>query len=429
MTSLTPLHRTPPIAPRPSVGVSREPLARLHQPAYGRRAARLSHLAAAAIVAVAGLLPPSARAADPKAQACSPADIAAAVERAGEELRRFNAENTPKLQAKLRALKAARGWSDADYERRSIDLLHDNRIATYDRRASDILARIDALGVTSASTTTATATECAKVGQLQAATRELLATMKAKADYTQARLDTQIAAATPPPAPTAPARVTPPPAAPPRQAKEPPKDWKSATSTAPIPAERGSPPQSPVSEPAAPAPSAPSPAWPEQGPPPQAGYTIDEIREVSRGFFGTISTELASVIEHAFRKSGRPTAYILGTEGGGAFLAGLRYGEGTLYLRSGGSQKIYWQGPSLGSDIGASGSRTMFLIYRADTPDRLYRRFTGIDGSAYFVGGVGLTFLTDGTVLMAPIRSGVGFRLGASIGYIRFSPTPTWNPF
>ncbi len=159
------------------------------------------------------------------------------------------------------------------------------------------------------------------------------------------------------------------------------------------------------------------------------GYTIDEIREATRGFFGTVSTSLASVIEHAFRKGGRPTAYVLGNEGGGAFLAGLRYGEGTLYLRNGGSQKVYWHGPSIGYDVGAEGSRTLFLIYELHEPNSLFRRFTGVDGSAYLVGGVGMTLLKGGAVTMAPIRSGLGLRLGASIGYVRFSSRPTWNPF
>ena len=163
--------------------------------------------------------------------------------------------------------------------------------------------------------------------------------------------------------------------------------------------------------------------------PEEAGYNIDEIREISRGFFGTISTELGSVLEYAFSNAGRPDGYVLGTEGGGAFLAGLRYGSGKLYMRSGGSSDIYWHGPSIGTDIGASGSRTMFLIYRVHAPEALYRQFTGIDGSAYFIGGVGITFLKGGPVTMAPIRTGLGFRLGANIGYIRFTPRPTWNPF
>jgi hypothetical protein len=168
---------------------------------------------------------------------------------------------------------------------------------------------------------------------------------------------------------------------------------------------------------------------PQGAGPAEEGYTIDEIRSATRGFFGTVSTGLASVIEYAFAKSGRPTAYVLGNEGGGALIAGVRYGKGTLYLRDGGRREVYWHGPSIGYDLGAEGSKTMFLIYRLRDPERLFSGFTGVDGSAYVVGGVGVTFLTDGKVLMAPIRSGLGLRLGANIGYIRFTPQATWNPF
>ena len=188
----------------------------------------------------------------------------------------------------------------------------------------------------------------------------------------------------------------------------------------------------PAFEPPAPGdpPGAPYALPPGDGiPHAQDGYTIDEIRAATQGFFGTISTSLASVIEHAFKQAGRPTAYVLGKEGGGAFLAGLRYGEGTLYLRTGGTQQVFWHGPSIGYDVGAEGSRTLFLIYNLDEANSLFRRFTGVDGSAYLVGGVGMTLLKGGPVLMAPIRSGLGLRLGASIGYVRFTPRPTWNPF
>lgn len=178
-------------------------------------------------------------------------------------------------------------------------------------------------------------------------------------------------------------------------------------------------------------PYSPGPGPGSEGYVEEEGYTIEEIRDATRGFFGTISTNLAAVIEHAFSKSGRPTAYILGQEGGGAFLAGLRYGDGTLYMRSGGPQmqKIYWHGPSVGYDFGAEGSRTLFLIYKMHSPSEMYRAFTGIDGSAYVVGGVGLTFLKGGPVTMAPIRTGIGLRIGANLGYVRFTPQQTWNPF
>jgi hypothetical protein len=163
--------------------------------------------------------------------------------------------------------------------------------------------------------------------------------------------------------------------------------------------------------------------------PEEESYTIEEIQEATRGFFGSISTNLAAVIEHAFRSWGRPTGYVLGSEGGGALLAGLRYGEGTLYLRRGGERTVYWHGPSLGYDLGAESSRTMFLIYRLHEPEQLFRRFIGVDGSAYILGGVGVTLLKGGPVIMAPIRTGLGLRVGANVGYIRFTPDATWNPF
>ena len=119
------------------------------------------------------------------------------------------------------------------------------------------------------------------------------------------------------------------------------------------------------------------------------GYSIDEIMAASAGFFGKVSANLGAVIEYLFQNSGRPTGYVLRSEGGGALLAGVRYGSGTLYLRSGGSQTIYWHGPSLGTDVGAAVAKTLFLIYRLGSPEQMFASFTGIDGSAYLVGGVG----------------------------------------
>lgn len=362
----------------------------------------------------------AATASAPHAQACTDDEVARVVDAAGASLRAFNTGNAPKLQAKLRQLKTKRGWSDGEFEERSIDVLHDARVEELDRQANEILTRIDTLGSSSTGKP-----DCARLGDIQAASVELLATMRAKSSYIIARADALIedrpvqppsgAAALPSP-PKGPSRPAAPPAgkaspaAPPPAAKstETASNWSTVTRN-----------ERPV------VPPAPIPPGAEVA----DGYTIDEIREATRGFFGQLSTGLASVIEHAFKRSGRPTAYVLGQEGGGAFLAGLRYGDGTLYLRQGGSQPIYWHGPSIGYDVGAAGSRTIFLIYKARTADDLYRRFIGLDGSAYVVGGVGITFLTNGDVVMAPIRSGIGLRLGASIGYVRFTPRPTWNPF
>jgi len=172
--------------------------------------------------------------------------------------------------------------------------------------------------------------------------------------------------------------------------------------------------------------TAPAPRY-EDGAP--GGYSSREILDTGHSFFGSISKGLAGAVEYVFQKLGRPNGYILGQEAGGAFVAGLRFGEGTLYTRDAGTRRIYWQGPSIGWDAGAEGSKVMMLVYNLTDPEEIYQRFGGVDGSAYLVGGVGVTFEKSGDVIVAPIRAGVGLRLGANVGYLKYTRTPTWNPF
>ena len=158
-------------------------------------------------------------------------------------------------------------------------------------------------------------------------------------------------------------------------------------------------------------------------------YGPDELVGAGHRFFGSVSRGLASVIERAVSQWGLPNGYVLGEEGSGAFVAGLRYGEGTLYTKNAGDLRVYWQGPSVGFDCGGDGARTMVLVYKLPATDAIYQRFAGIDGSAYIIGGFGMTALTANGIVLVPIRSGVGLRLGANIGYLKFTPRATWNPF
>lgn len=158
-------------------------------------------------------------------------------------------------------------------------------------------------------------------------------------------------------------------------------------------------------------------------------YTQNEIVRVGHRFFGGVSSGLASAVEWAFQKSGRPNGYILGQDAGGAIVAGLRYGEGRLYTKDAGEHKVFWQGPSVGYDFGAEGSKVMVLVYNLRDPSEIYERFGGVQGAAYVVGGVGVQLQKAGHVTLAPIRSGVGLRLGANVGYLKYTRNPTWNPF
>jgi hypothetical protein len=158
-------------------------------------------------------------------------------------------------------------------------------------------------------------------------------------------------------------------------------------------------------------------------------YLPGEIVDTGHKFFGTVSRSLASLVEKAGSQWGQPNGYVLGQEAGGALFAGLRYGEGTLYTKNAGDLRVYWQGPTLGWDVGGEGARTMMLVYNLPATRAIYQRFGGVDGSAYLVGGFGMTALTIGDVTVVPIRSGVGLRLGANVGYLKFTPSATWNPF
>lgn len=160
-----------------------------------------------------------------------------------------------------------------------------------------------------------------------------------------------------------------------------------------------------------------------------ATYSTNEIVNAGHQFFGKVSQGLASVVERAVGKYGQPNGYILGEEGSGALAIGLRYGEGQLFTKNAGVHKVYWQGPSLGWDFGGDGARTMMLIYNLPRIEAIYRRFVGVAGSAYLVGGFGMTVLSNQNIFVVPVRAGVGARLGVNVGYLKFRDKATWNPF
>ena len=177
-----------------------------------------------------------------------------------------------------------------------------------------------------------------------------------------------------------------------------------------------------------------NPPPPSNAPPPpppgqaESRFSSNELLASGHRFFGGVSRGLAQIVEKAVSQWGLPNGYILGEEASGAFIAGLRYGEGILYTKNAGDLKVFWQGPSLGFDAGGEGARTMMLVYNLPATQAIYERFGGIDGSAYFIGGFGMTALTANNVVLVPIRAGVGLRLGANIGYLKFTPAATWNP-
>jgi len=160
----------------------------------------------------------------------------------------------------------------------------------------------------------------------------------------------------------------------------------------------------------------------------QDTYDQDSVIKDATAFFGKGTEGLAKVIEKAFKDHGRPNGYIKGEEASGAIVVGLRYGDGTLTLKNKGSRKVHWQGPSIGFDVGGNASKVFVLVYNLQDMDDIFQRFPAVDGSFYYVAGAGINYQQSEKIILAPIRLGVGLRLGVNIGYIHYTRTKSWNP-
>ena len=158
-------------------------------------------------------------------------------------------------------------------------------------------------------------------------------------------------------------------------------------------------------------------------------YHQDEVVQQAENFFGKGAEGLAKAIAKVFKDHGEPNGFIKGQEGGGAIGVGVRYGKGVLQLHSGATRTVYWQGPSIGFDIGGNAAKVFVLIYNLKSADELFQRFPGVEGTLYFIGGVGVHYLRSGDVTLAPVQLGVGWRQGASVGYMHFTKTKSVNPF
>ena len=160
-----------------------------------------------------------------------------------------------------------------------------------------------------------------------------------------------------------------------------------------------------------------------------ATYSADEMIRSTSDFLGVTAETAGGAVERIFRDNGRPTGYIAGEEGSGAIGVGLRYGRGLLYMKGRPTQEVFWQGPSVGWDWGGNASRVFTLCYNLQYPDAIFRRFPGVEGTAYLIGGVGVNYQRADTITLAPMRAGVGLRLGANIGYLAYSRQRNILPF
>ncbi len=409
-----------------------------------------------------------------QAQPCTAEDFGTVVDETARALRELNTDGAKRYNAKLRQFQEKNNLSQDDVRERAA-ALQDDRVGEFNREIDRLVNQMDDL-----SRTPAEQIDCGKLEELKQVRDRLLTVMGQKSGYMLANVDEALKTsprkkvdvqrqtkADRENTDTSP-RTQPAKPQPDKQASYKPQqvenehEQKTALSPAPVtdpglPERRPSsanktenvPPftapavkTSPKTEERTVATAEPQSLQPPSGwdatatdlnlPPPgpeDETYSIDEIRDAGRGVFGTITAEFAAAINYAFQQFGRPNAYITGGEGSAAFLAGLRYGKGQLNVKNGDTRPIYWQGPSLGYDVGAEGSSTLFLVYNLEYEDKIYGRFTGIGGSAYVAGGFGLNVLGKSGMVMVPIRTGIGLRLGANLAYLKFTEHQTWNPF
>ncbi|MGL6042393.1 MAG: DUF1134 domain-containing protein [Sandaracinobacteroides sp.] len=160
-----------------------------------------------------------------------------------------------------------------------------------------------------------------------------------------------------------------------------------------------------------------------------AGFEMAEIAAAADGAFGKASEGAAKVIERVFEDLGKPNGYIVGREGGGAFIVGLRYGSGKLFSKVEGEREVHWTGPSIGPDIGGDASRSFVLVYNLNDTEELFQRFPAVEGKAYLIGGVSANYHQRGDIILVPIRLGAGWRLGANVGYLKYTRKGRIIPF
>lgn len=356
-----------------------------------------------------------------QAQSCTADDLGETVDRIGASLRALDRKSSKRFQPKLAALAKKKKMTMPVAESWVWQTIRDPRITEFDQKIDALVGNIDRL-----SDPKDPAQNCQAIEKLNTAEKQLLSLMQQRSDFVLAELDKKIAgdhkqakpdpatAAAPKPAANPQQKSTAKPQAPAKPPNVPQRDWNTEVAANPEPG-------------LALVPDAPLPG--EAYPALDTTFSVSEISDAGSGLFGNVSSHIAAAINGAFATFGQPNAYVTGTEGGGAFLAGLRYGKGHVHFKDGTRQQVFWNGPSLGYDLGADGSRVMFLIYNLQSAEQLFIRYPGVDGAAYLAGGVGVTVLRRNGITIVPIRSGVGLRLGANVSYLRFSSNRRWNPF
>ena len=180
----------------------------------------------------------------------------------------------------------------------------------------------------------------------------------------------------------------------------------------------------PATDPAASPATEPPPASPAK----PTTLAKGDVFAAAEGVFGKGTEGLAKMLESVLKDQGEPNAYIRGKEASAALVLGVRYGSGKMTHAVEGERDVYWTGPSVGFDAGGDATKVFVLVYNLYDGQELYRRYPQVEGRAYYFGGLSATYMRRGKVVLIPIRLGVGLRLGANVGYMKFTEKSKWLP-
>jgi len=160
-------------------------------------------------------------------------------------------------------------------------------------------------------------------------------------------------------------------------------------------------------------------------------FDKNEVVDKAKIYFADLSEGVGIIIERSFNDFGQPSAYIEGEEFSGAFFGGFRYGGGKIFFKDGTVSDVFWNGPSLGLDLGANASKVFTLIYNLepDNLNKLFIRFPDVEGTLYLAAGLAINYQKKNGIIITPVRSGLGLRAGINLGYTKYTKKKSFIPF
>ena len=119
---------------------------------------------------------------------CPKEDFEGVVDQAAARLHEINQKSTGEFQARLRALKQKRGWSNEAFLKEGATYVRDDEIIAFEEKTEDLLARLNASGTVQGATA-----DCRLLADLKKTMQDLVETQQKKWTYMFGKVDADIA--------------------------------------------------------------------------------------------------------------------------------------------------------------------------------------------------------------------------------------------